>query len=174
MNKLIVALMLTMACMASSAQQKASDLVLKFQGRNVDIAPFFEDFPYSQFSLSDDGHKLFFFKTSNQNKLQWLDITKENDLSKATDVVDLDFSKRNCWQPVYNEKDGNVYWIGDENNEEIINIYRSNLLSPKPEKLTSVPYIYAWDFNPDKTKIAYVARLAQNEKRLDELRILDL
>ena len=174
MNKLIVALMLTMACMASSAQQKASDLVLKFQGRNVDIAPFFEDFPYSQFSLSDDGQKLFFFKTSNQNKLQWLDITKENDLSKATDVVDLDFSKRNCWQPVYNEKDGNVYWIGDENNEEIINIYRSNLLSPKPEKLTSVPYIYAWDFNPDKTKIAYVARLAQNEKRLDELRILDL
>lgn len=174
MNKLIVALMLTMACMASSAQQKASDLVLKFLGRNVDIAPFFEDFPYSQFSLSDDGQKLFFFKTSNQNKLQWLDITKENDLSKATDVVDLDFSKRNCWQPVYNEKDGNVYWIGDENNEEIINIYRSNLLSPKPEKLTSVPYIYAWDFNPDKTKIAYVARLAQNEKRLDELRILDL
>lgn len=62
MNKLIVALMLTMACMASSAQQKASDLVLKFQGRNVDIAPFFEDFPYSQFSLSDDGQKLFFLK----------------------------------------------------------------------------------------------------------------
>lgn len=174
MNKLFATLMLTMACMASSAQSTASDLMLKFQGRDVNIAPFFEDFPYSQFSLSEDGKKLFFFKTSNQNKLQWLDMTTEKELSKATDVVDLDFSQRNCWQPVYNEKDGNVYWIGDENNEEIINIYRSNLLSPAPERLTDVPYIYAWDFNPDKTKIAYVARLAQNEKRLDELRILDL
>ena len=60
MNKLIVALMLTMACMASSAQQKASDLVLKFQGRNVDIAPFFEDFPYSQFSLMMTGRSYSF------------------------------------------------------------------------------------------------------------------
>lgn len=37
-------MMLTMACMASSAQQKTSDLVLKFQGRNVDIAPFLKTF----------------------------------------------------------------------------------------------------------------------------------
>lgn len=175
MNKLVVFLLLTMACTASSAQPGApTDLRLTFQGREVNIAPFFEDFPYSQFSLSKDGKKLFFFKTANENTLQWLDLEKENDLSKATDVIDLDFAKRNCWQPEYNEKDGYVYWIGDENNEEIINIYRSKLTAPKAEKLTSVPYIYAWDFNPDKTKIAYVARLAQNENRLDELRILDL
>lgn len=123
-------MMLTMVCVASSAQHKRSDLLLKFQKRQVDIAPFFEDFPYSQFSLSEDGEKLFFFKTSEQNKLQWLDLTKEKDFLKATDAVDLDFSKRNCWQPMYNEKDGYVYWIGDERNEEIINIYRCNLLAP--------------------------------------------
>ncbi|WP_103983965.1 alpha/beta hydrolase family protein [Parabacteroides chinchillae] len=174
MNKLFATLMLVVAVTATTAQQSSSNLTLKFQDRDVNIAPFFEDFPYSQFSLSEDGTKLFFFKTSNANKLQWLDLAKGQDLSKATDVVDLDFSKRNCWGPQYNDKDGCVYWIGDENNEEIINIYRSNLLSPNPEKLTDVPYIYAWDFNPQKTKIAYVARLAQNEKRLDELRILDL
>ena len=169
-----IILMLTMTCTASSAQHKRSDLILKFQERHVDIAPFFEDFPYSQFSLSEDGQKLFFFKTGEQNKLQWLDLTKDKAFSKAMDAVDLDFSKRNGWQPVYNEKDGCVYWIGDERNEEIINVYRSNLLIPGVEKLTDVPYIYAWDFSPDRTRIAYVARLAQNEKRLDELRILDL
>jgi dipeptidyl aminopeptidase/acylaminoacyl peptidase len=166
--------MLAMTGITLLAQQNASGLTLKFQKRDVNIAPFFEDFPYSQFSLSKDGKKLFFFKTSNQNKLQWLDLEKEKDLSKAVDALDLDFSKRNGWQPEYNEQDGNVYWIGDEQNEEIINIYRSPLLSPKVEKLTSVPYIYAWDFNPDRTKIAYIARLAQNENRLDELHILDL
>ena len=40
-------MMLTMVCVASSAQHKRSDLLLKFQERHVDIAPFFEDFPYS-------------------------------------------------------------------------------------------------------------------------------
>jgi dipeptidyl aminopeptidase/acylaminoacyl peptidase len=166
--------MFVSAGIALPAQQHSSDLVLKFRDREVNIAPFFEDFPYSQFSLSKDGKKLFFFKTSKQNKLQWLDLEKEKDLSKAVDAIDLDFSKRNGWRPEYNEQDGYIYWTGDEQNEEIINIYRSNLLSPKVEKLTNVPYIYAWDFNPDKTKIAYVARLAQNENRLDELHVLDL
>ncbi len=89
-------------------------------------------------------------------------------------MVDLDFATRNCWAPEYNRKDNSVYWIGDEKNDEIVNIYRTSLGSNNVEKLTDVPYIYAWNFNPDGTKIAYVARLGQNENRLDELRVLDL
>lgn len=34
-----------------------------------------------------------------------------------------------------------VYWIGDEHNEEIINIYRTVPGSNQVEKLTDVPYI---------------------------------
>lgn len=164
-----------LALLAGCTQKVAQDdLTLTFSGRDIDITPYFEEFPFSQFSVSKDGSKLFFFKTGNENKLQWLDIAANKDIREAKDVVDLNFATRNCWSPQYNSKDNCVYWIGDEKNDEIINIYRTSLGSNVVEKLTDVPYIYAWNFNPEGTKIAYVARLGQNENRLDELRILDL
>lgn len=146
--------------------------VMEFQGRKVDITPFYDEFPYTQFTLSKDGTKLFFRKDGRL--LQWIDLSKGTDLSKAADAIDIDLSRCNCWNTEYNPEDSCVYWIGDENNEEIVNIYRSNLYKPCRQKLTDVPYIYEWNFNPDHTKIAYVGRMGQNEQRLDELHILDL
>ncbi|MDR2859628.1 MAG: prolyl oligopeptidase family serine peptidase [Mediterranea sp.] len=174
MKKYISLLLICVLFIGCSERATNNNLTLNFEGRSIDLSPYLEEFPYTQFSVSKDGEKLFFFKTGNENKLQWLTIEKGADLKNAQDVVDLNFATRNCWSPRYNEKDSSVYWIGDENNDEIINIYRTKLGSNLTEKLTSVPYIYAWDFNPDKTKIAYVARLGQNENRLDELRILNL
>ena len=168
---LLLSIALLVGCSGNGGD---SSLTLKFEGRKIDIAPYFRDFPYSQFSVSKDGEKLFFFKTGNENNLQWLDLTSQNDIRKANNVVDVNFAVRNCWSPRYNKTDNSVYWIGDESNDEIINIYRTKLGSNSIEKLTSVPYIYAWNFNPEGTKIAYVSRLGQNEHRLDELRVIDL
>ncbi|MDR2118700.1 MAG: prolyl oligopeptidase family serine peptidase [Tannerellaceae bacterium] len=170
---IILACTFLVSC-SQRATHEENNLALEFRGRTIDLSPYLEEFPYTQFSVSKDGEKLFFFKTANENKLQWIPVEKGADLKKAQDVVDLNFSTRNCWSPRYNEKDSLVYWIGDEKNDEIINIYRTKPGSNVTEKLTDVPYIYAWGFNPGKTKIAYVARLGQNEQRLDELRILDL
>ena len=169
-------ILLTLLVLFIGCTEKATNdnLVLTFEDRTIDIAPYFEGFPYSQFSVSKDAKMLFFFKTSNENKLQYLNIETESDLRKAQDVVDLNFATRNCWSPHYNATDDFLYWIGDEKNDEIINIYRTKMGSNVTEKMTDVPYIYAWSFNPEGTKIAYVARLGQNENRLDELRILDL
>lgn len=151
-----------------------NNAIIDFEGRSIDIAPFFEEFPYSQFSMSKDGSKLFFLKTSTENRLQYISLDGNQTLDQGKDAIDANLSTRNCWSPRYNAKDGCMYWIGDESNEEIINIYRSKLDNPKNEKLTNVPYIYAWDFNPAGDKIAYVSRMGQNEQRLDELHVLDL
>lgn len=157
-----------------SAQNQASTPIIEFEGRRIDITPFFDGFPYSQFSMSKEGDKLFFMKTGGENRLQWISLNGNQTLDQGKDAIDADLAKRNCWSPRYNAADSCIYWIGDERNEEIINIYRSNLFHPKTVKLTDVPYIYAWSFNPERDKIAYVARMGQNEKRLDELHILDL
>lgn len=148
---------------------------IKFEGREVEIAPFFENFPYQYFSMSKDGQKLFFTKTATENRLQWIPLDGQTPLTEGKDAIDANLSTRNAWSPRYNEKDGCMYWIGDERNDEKIDIYRSKL-EPlgKPERLTDVPYIYAWDFNPAKDKIAYVSRMGQEAQRLDELHILDL
>ncbi len=157
-----------------SGKRSANDMTIQFEGRSIDIAPYFKDFPYSLFRISDDGSKLLFFKSGDKQMLQYVDISEEADLRQAENVTDTDFSKRNCWSADFNAADGMVYWIGDEQNDEIINIYRTVPSTEKVEKLTDVPYIYAWSFNPDGTKIAYVSRMGQNENRLDELHILDL
>lgn len=177
MNKITTILLASLMGMPTLAQvdtPTSGGSVINFEGREVDVAPFFEIFPYSQFSMSREGDKLFFLKTASENKLQWIDLDRSQTLEQGKDAITANLSKRNCWSPRFNATDGHLYWIGDENNGEIINIYRSPLGGKEMERLTDVPYIYAWDFNLDRTKLAYVSRMGQNEARLDELHVLDL
>mgnify|MGYP001379977271 CR=1 FL=1 len=88
------------------------------------------------------------------------------DFVGASDVIEADLSKCNVWNNAYNAKDSCIYWIGDDN-DEIVNLYRSNLSKPDRQRLTDVPYTYECGFNPDCTKIAYVSRMGQSENRLD-------
>ena len=167
--------LLAATSMPAAAQYPATSDTLSFQGRSIDVSPFFDAFPYSQFTLSDDGQKLFFLKSGNEAKIQWISLDGKATPFDGVDAINADFSKRNGWHPTYNATDKRMYWLGDEHNEERLNIYRSDLQNPdQPQRITDVPYVYEWGFNHDKTKVAYVGRMGQNEKRLDELHILDL
>lgn len=166
---------LAFGSLSVQAQYPATSDVLEFQNRKIDVAPFFDGFPFSQFRLSDDGTKLFFLKSGAEARMQWIDLDGKQSPFDGKDAIDADLSKRNGWNPNYNAGDKKVYWLGDEHNEERFNIYRCDLDNPgKPERITDVPYVYEWGFNHDKTKIAYVGRMGQNENRLDELHVLDL
>ena len=171
---LIAVSLWSLSIKAQPVSESTSD-VLEFQDRKIDVAPFFDAFPYSQFKLSDDGTKLFFLKTGLDSRMQWIEVDGKTSLLESKEAIKADLSKRNGWHPMFNSNDGRIYWLGDEHNEERFNIYRCNLNNPEePERITDVPYVYEWGFNKDKTKIAYVGRMGQNEKRLDELHVLDL
>jgi len=168
---------LTTALLAISCQQTGEkDGIVKFHGRDVDVKSFLTQFPYSPYGIkmSDDATKLFYLRSGKTSELLMLDLSTDSDLDQGKVISSEDFSKKSFWSHEYNETDGMLYWIGDEKNDEIINLYRLKIETGEIEVLTDVPYIYGWAFNADKTKIAYVARLAQNENRLDELHILDL
>ena len=165
------------ALLAISCQPAGdNDGIVKFSGRDIDVKSFLTQFPYSPYGIkmSDDATKLFYLRSGKTNELLMLDLSTGSDLDQGKVISSEDFSKKTFWSHEYNETDGRLYWIGDERNDEIINLYRLNIETGEIEKLTDVPYIYGWAFNADKTKIAYIARLAQNENRLDELHILDL
>lgn len=163
----------TINCSNNSIQKEG---IINFIDRDVDIKSFFTEFPYSPYliKVSEDGTKLFYIKEGETNSLIMLDLDTEKNLDKGVKISDKDFSKRSFWKHSYNSKDNSLYWIGDETNDEIINLYRLNLDTQEIEKLTDVPYIYGWEFDPSYTKIAYIARLGQKENRQDELRLLDL
>ncbi|MDD6518560.1 MAG: prolyl oligopeptidase family serine peptidase [Prevotella sp.] len=153
--------------------------ILHFQGRDIDVAPFYDAFPFNSYSfiLSHDGSKLFFQRlgTGKNSRYQYIEADGMRSPLEGREAIKLDPTKCNVWTPDYNPSDGCVYWMGDEDNEERFNIYRGALNDPsKFLRLTDVPYVYEYGFNADMSKLAYVGRMGQNEQRRDELHVLDL
>lgn len=110
MKNIAVIVCLVLGLWGCGTKQADNSLVLNFEGRSIDIAPYFKGFPYSIFTISKDGSKLLFFKTGEKQTLQWMDIAKGADLCEAKDVVDVDFATRNGWHAQYNAM--MVWFIG--------------------------------------------------------------
>lgn len=176
MKKIILILLAASLFAACSSPKEADKFQLDFKGRTVDISPYYQDFPYISylFTISDDAQNLFYMKTGEENSLLWLNLGEGTELSKGKKLVDIDFAKQNYWTSRYNDKDSCLYWMGDEKNDEIINLYRTKIGTGKVEKLTDIHYIYGWDFNADKSKIYYVVRLGKDETSPNDLRVIDL
>jgi len=150
---------------------------VKFLDREVDVKSFLTSFPYSTygFYLSSDATKLYYVQNGETGTLKMLDLTKSTDINDGIVISDDDFSKKNFWNPQFNEKDGLLYWMGDKANDEKIDLYSLDPQTKEQKCYSDVPYIYGWSFNDAKTKIAYVARVAQaGDDHQDEFRILDL
>ncbi len=179
MKKLFFVLgMLLLAFPISSCKenQEESKGIVTFDDRKIDIESFYTEFPYTTYmiKMSKDGSKLFYTKNGETTNLMMLDLSKSSNLDEGQVICDEDFSKKNLWKYGYNKADNCLYWIGDEKNDEIINLYRLDIKTKKIDKLTNVPYIYGWTLNDAGTHISYIARLGQNDQRLDELHILNL
>ena len=171
-------LLLSAAFLFTSCQPKANDEgKVHFTDRDVDVLSFLEGFPYSTygFYLSDDASRLLYVKQADGNPLMMLKLDESTDISQGKVISDADWAARNLWSPNFNEKDGCMYWMGDQSNDEKIDLYRMNPETGETTCFTDVPYIYGWSFNDDKSLIAYVARVSQDgDDHTDEFRILNL
>lgn len=161
---------------AFSCSQK-EDGNVDFLGRSVPVQSFLEGFPYSTwgFHLSDDASKLFYVRQTGGNPLLMLDLAERTDIGGGTVISTENWAEKNFWSPKWNERDGMLYWMGDQRNDEKIDLYRMDPATGKTECFTDVPYIYGWSFNDDKTLAAYVARISQTENdHVDEFHVLDV
>ncbi|MDH3796306.1 MAG: hypothetical protein OER83_05490, partial [Flavobacteriaceae bacterium] len=148
--------------------------VVHFKGREIDLTPFVEGFPYSQFMPVYAAEKLYYMERGETTDLLEIDLEGHPDLGQGRKISDIDYATRNVWNIRYNENDKQLYWTGDEINDEIINLTRLNPENGAVEKLTDVPYIFGYRWNEAKDQVAYVARLGDKEDRLGELRVMDL
>ena len=160
--------------MTTSSAGDDAERMVEFRGRQIDLEPYIEGFPYSGFTPYYDANKLFYYHIGETTELRALDLDGDVDLRNGTIISDIDFSTRNVWGIRYRKVDGNLYWMGDERNDEVINLYRLDPNSQAIAKLTDVPYIFGWRWNDTIDRIAYVARLGDKENRLGEIRVLDL
>jgi dipeptidyl aminopeptidase/acylaminoacyl peptidase len=138
------------------------------------LKPYIEGFPYSSLRLDYQSKILYYFKDDAIRQFKYLPINGDMDFENGNPVSDIDFSKRNVFDVQFNPNDSCFYLNGDERNDEILNLYKIPLNNGKIQKLTDVPYIFGYNFNKDKDRIAYVARLGTKEDQLGELRIIDV
>jgi len=160
--------------LSNCRMQKSDNQLVEFRDRKIDLKPYVEGFPYTYFYPFYEAGKLYYFHQDTITMLKAINLSDDSDLSKGKLASDIDFSKRNVRGIRYHKKDNHLYWLGDEINDEVWNIYKLNPLTKESKKLTNVPYIFGWRWDLSKTKIAYIARLGVMENRLSELRILDL
>jgi len=161
----------------SCKQEKKDDGKVAFIDREVDVKSFLEGFPYSTygFYLTPDASRLFYVRQADGNPLLMLDLAESTDISRGKVISDDDWSQKNLWNPCYNVKDSCLYWMGDQANDEKIDLYRIHPATGEIRCFTDVPYIYGWSFNDAKDKLGYIARVAQDgDDHTDEVHILDL
>ena len=170
----VVLLSLMAAATTAPATSSPSDRLVEFKGRKIDLQPYIEGFPFRNFNPFYDAGKLYYYYVGETTQLMELDLGGGVDLRKGRVVSDVDFSTRNVWGIRYRKTDRNLYWSGDEVNDEVINLYSLNPRTKKIKKLTDVPYIFGWRWDEKKERTAYIARLGVKEERLGELRIIDL
>ncbi len=154
---------------------KDSDRLIHFKGRKIDLKPYVEGFPYSGFNPFYEAEKMYYYKIGDETQLMEISLSDSGiDLAKGRVVSEIDFAKRNVWGIRYRKTEEQLYWNGDEKNDEVLNLYRFDPDTDHLEKLTDVPYVFGWRWGPDQRKIAYIARLGTKDERKSELRILDL
>ena len=170
----IISILSLISCNDTTTKEPQKEGLVSFKSRSIDLQPYFEGFPFKNFIPSYKANKVFYMELADKIKLMQTDLSNTNDLTMGDVISDIDFSKRNVWGIKYNEFDSCLYWMGDEKNDEIINLFKLDPRTKEVTKLTDVPYIFGWTFNKDKSKIAYVARLGHIDERKGELRILDL
>lgn len=151
---------------------------INFLGRDIDLEPYFQDFPYGGWNAEFEAGLLFYRNITPEGT--WLMV---QDLEVGAGVVDpeagrrvtdIDLSTRNLWGMEYDSIRGDMIVQADERNDEVINLYRLSLDNGALEKLTDVPYIYGWSFSKDGSTIGYIARYGDTEPYRSCLTLLDL
>jgi dipeptidyl aminopeptidase/acylaminoacyl peptidase len=178
-NKLSAVLLLSTlwACNPKEEQAAEEDTrgIIEFKGREIDLKPYFEGFPYSRFMpMYKIGKMAYFYATDSATYFYCKDMAPNIDLATGRKVSDIDFSKRNIGTVRYHEPDTCLYWNGDENNDEIMNLYRFNPRTGEAEKLTDVEYNFGYRWNEDESTIAYIPRLGTKDEQKSEVRLYDI
>ena len=156
------------------------DYTVSFLGREVNLEPYFQDYPYGAWNADFEAGKLFYRHTTPDGT--WL-LAQDLSVGEGTGLVapeagvrvfDIDLSTRNIWGMRYDSIRGDMIVQGDERNDEVMNLYRLSLEDGSLHKLTDVPYLYGWTFSKDGRTIGYIARYGDAEPYRTCLTLLDL
>lgn len=137
------------------------DTRVTYRGKTLDLAPFLVGYPYSPvIPLWYEGALLL----DHQGAARTLRSVPAEfgaappDPDQARPLTDIDWDTRNRWGLRIHKPSRFLYWSGDENNNERMNLWRMPVDGGTPERLTDAPYHYGYSFSPDEAQIALLPR----------------
>src|SRR5690554_5964546 len=135
---------------ASEEPEPLAPTAVRLLGREVDLGPFLEGFPYTHFSPSLEHGRMYFIETGDRYVLRSLALPDSDqgadqpvaglDLSAGEAVTEVDWSTRSLWS-VRTHAPSNSLWLhADARNDEQMNLWRLDLAAPAskrmPEQIT--------------------------------------
>lgn len=125
-----------------------------FQERTVDLPGHVRGYPYRPILVA--GGRLHVEFVGDQRSWRTVDLGPNVDLGAASPVNGLDWATRSRWDP--QEVGGAIYYIGDERNDERLNLWRVDPATGDPRPLTDEPYLYGFGVSEDQQQIAILPR----------------
>jgi dienelactone hydrolase len=155
-------------------KEKSVNNIIKYKNRRINLKPFFEGFPYFGFSLFDRHELLYYFKRDSGINLYATRLHSNPDLANGKRVSNLDFSTFSCMNLEYHAWSNSLVYIGDECNDEQLNLYSLDLTTGNRRQLTHEEYLYGASLYNDERKIAFVARKKNGASYSSSLKTMDL
>jgi dienelactone hydrolase len=161
----------------SEAPAAISPTAVRFLEREIELAPFLEGFPYTDFMPSLEHGRIYYIQVGDHYVMRSLPLGPNLDLSKGEMVTQVDWSTRSLWN-VRTHAPSKTLWLhADARNDEQMNLWRLDLSKPVveriPEQITTADYVYGFGFSEDDSKIAYLARSGQKAPYRTCLHLLD-
>ncbi len=151
--------------------------VVRYFDRSVDLEPFLAGFPFERWMPSLKTERLFFFATGDRYTLKMLDLRAGAvpfDLTRATTISDVDWSKRSLWSLHHHAASDTLWLHADERNDEQTNLWTLDLRSGALAQVTQHDYVYGLGFSPDDTQVAYLPRSGTKAPFRSCLRVMDV
>ena len=145
-----------------------------FHGKHIRLDPFLNGYPYTPLLPVWEKNVLLFDQKSKKGRflqstpLNW---DEEHAFESGTRRSIIDWDQRSRWNLQW--ADNALFFLGDENNDERINLYRMDLDSGEVAALTNEAYIYGYSFSPDNTQIVWISRHGKGPYR-SCLNIMDI
>lgn len=171
---------LLVAILTSAGVAHAEPLSIQYKDREVDLAPYFFDFPYNIREVDIEAGKVYFTKSETTGGaslyVQPWDASGQFDFDTETAerVTDTDIESINFWGRTYNETLDALIVMADESKRENINLWLFSEDERDPIKLTDVDYVYGFAQSPDHRTIAFISRYGTSDDQEGCLEILQI
>lgn len=132
--------------------------VVAFEGRTIDLRAHLEGYPYVPALVVPDAGTLFYDRVGDTQKLLAAPLAPSPDLAIGASVSAIDWSTRTREDLRWHAPSKTLLYLGDEKNDEKVNLWRLDPATGALSALTDEPYLYGYGVSDDGGAIAVLPR----------------